>query len=172
MGEDPIPAGTTVLQGIVYPYLKGNPHWFQRGKQDGKHKPKPEVFLLQHVAKGKVGVTHGEIGRNMPTKNKSGITPWAKMQPRDFIRIYEPGFQEIQREIQDRNQLDLIAWGVEDDVEELANQLEHAAVDDSEVESESESEDEDEKENDQPWIPKTPRNKFITPLKKRPRRGN
>jgi hypothetical protein len=62
--------------------------------------------------------------------------------------------------------------GEEDDVEELAKQLEQAAVDDSVVESESESEDE--KENDQPWIPKTPRNKnnFITPLKKRPRRDS
>ena len=113
------------------------------------------------------------LEKNMPTKNKSGITPWAKMQPKDLIRISEPVFQEIKREIKDRNQLDLIAWGEEDDVEELANQLEQAAVDDSEVESESESEDENEneKENDQPWIPKTPRNKFTTHLK-RPRRDS
>jgi hypothetical protein len=91
------------------------------------------------------------------------------MQPRDLIRISEPVFQEIKREIQDRNQLDLIAWGEDDDVEELANQLEQAAVSDSEVESESES-DEDEKENDQPWIPRN-NYKFTTPLK-RPRRNN
>ena len=92
------------------------------------------------------------------------------MQPRDLIRISEPVFQEIKREIQDRNQLDLIAWGEEDDVEELANQLEQAAIDDSEAESVSESEDDDEKENVQPWIPRN-NSKFTTPLK-RPKRGN
>ena len=145
LGEDPIQTGTTVVEGIVYPYLNGNPHWVPTAKATWKHKPKPEVFLLKHVARGKVGVTHGEIGRNMPTKNKSGITPWAKMQPGYLIQISEPVFQEIQREIHDRNQLDLIAWGEEDDVEELANQLEQAAVDDSEVESESEDENENEK---------------------------
>ena len=119
---------------------------------------------------GKVGVTHGEIGTNMPTKSKSGITAWAKLQPRDLIRISEQEFKRIQREIQDRSQLDLICWGEEDKVEELANQLEQAG-DDSEEESMSESQSEGEKENNQPWIPRN-KEKFSAPLKKRPRRDN
>ena len=29
-GDEPMEAGTTVVEGIVYPYLSGNPYWFQR----------------------------------------------------------------------------------------------------------------------------------------------
>jgi hypothetical protein len=164
MGDNPVEAGTTVVEGIVYPHWNGNPYWFQRGKLDGNHKPRPEIFLLQHVAMGKVGVTHGEIGTNMPTKNKSGITPWAKMQPRDLIQIFPTVFKQIQREIKDRTQLDLIGWENEE-IQLLAKQLEQVPVDDSD-----ESDDDDEKENNEAWIPKKQRDKFITPLKGRPRR--
>ena len=79
--KEPMEAGTTVVEGIVYPYLSGNPYWFQRPKTTRGKKEVKELFWIQHVARGKVGVSKGQLGINMPTQNTTNITDWNRLQP-------------------------------------------------------------------------------------------
>jgi hypothetical protein len=86
--------------------------------------------------------------------------------PRDLITIAAKVFEEIQEEMEDRAQLELIGWGDEDIVDLLAKQLGQTADD---FEQESEFEKEENNDDDQFWLPKSAKNKFIAPVKRNTR---
>ena len=60
--KEPMEAGTTVVEGIVYPYLNGNPYWYQSPKSTSRKKVAKELLWIQHVVMGKIGVKPGEQG--------------------------------------------------------------------------------------------------------------
>ena len=170
-GDEPMEAGTTVVEGIVYPYLSGNPYWFQRPKTTRSKKEVKELFWIQHVARGKVGVTKGQQGINMPTQNTTNITDWNRLQPQDLIKISDTIFQEIKDEIKTREQLNLIGWQRDANLEAVAKQLEKEAEDSEEEDEEEEDDDEDEEDNvsDDAYLAPSPSKQFVTPTRKRTR---
>ena len=163
-GSDPLEEGTVVVEGVPYLYLDGNPHWFQRPKtMQGKTQPKKELFWIQYVVMGKIGVTHGQHNRNMPTQNTTAISDFNRAQPMGLIHVSDQMFEIIQKEIKARAQLDLIGWVEEQEPEQVAQKVEAAAEEESE--EEYESEDESDNESDGEYLPRS-RNSYITPMKR------